>query len=259
MSCVKEHHVFVTARNLVFEAGDRVRTWGRFVSDPTGDWLDLARVDDLVFKPPGWKSDRSIRLLGADAGAVPTDFAANRVPGCISVVGTWRDENIEVEAQLPEIIPDWEPRPDWTEPPCPPPSGGWAHGGAVGDLHFHIGELESSGAMVTRVIFRPSTDQEVLVVAAADIEAVTRQLSPKLPNQLCVVPSRFTRDQLKDVLDVLHAHRRKWRVETFGRSADEQAQPFTTAAPLRVTAEMAEWADSLPEGLLRLHPALNPA
>jgi hypothetical protein len=37
------------------------------VPDPAGDWLDLARIDDLLPKPPGWKSDRSIRLLGADA------------------------------------------------------------------------------------------------------------------------------------------------------------------------------------------------
>jgi hypothetical protein len=41
--------------------------------------------------------------------------------------------------------------------------------------------------------------------------------------------------------------------------ADEQAQPFTTAEPLRVTAEMAEWADTLPDRLLRLYPAISPA
>jgi hypothetical protein len=249
----------VTARELVFEAGDRVRTWGRFVADPRDDWLDLARIDDLLFKPPGWKSDWSIRLLGVNVEAVRADSAANRAPGFVSVVGAWRDESIEVEAQSPEI-PDREPSPDWTEPPCPPPPGGWRHGVAVGNLHFHIGDLESSGAMVTRVIFRPSADQEVLVVAATDIDAVIRQLSPKLPNQLCVVPSRFTRDQLDDVGDVLHAHWREWRLESFSNGgADEQAQPFTTAEPLRVTAEMAEWADTLPDRLLRLHPAISPA
>jgi hypothetical protein len=183
------------------------------VADPGGDWLDLARIDDLLFKPPGWKADWSIRLLGVDVGAVRTDSAASRTPGFVSVVGTWRDESIEVEAQSPEI-PDREPSPDWTEPPCRPPPGGWRHGVAVGNLHFHIGDLESSGAMVTRVIFRPSADQEVLVVAATDIDAVIRQLSPKLPNQLCVVPSRFTRDQLNDVGDVLHAHWREWRLES---------------------------------------------
>ncbi len=87
----------MAARDLVFEAGDRVRTWGQYVAGPDGDWLDLARVHALISKPPGWKSDRSIRLIGADAEAIPTDWAPNRVPAYISVVGTWRDESIEVE------------------------------------------------------------------------------------------------------------------------------------------------------------------
>jgi hypothetical protein len=249
----------MAARDLVFGVGDQVCAWGRFVTDPDGDWLDFARIDNLLFKPPGWKSDRSIRLIGADAEAVPTGFAANHVPGHISVVGTWRDENIEVTAQWPEI-PDREPIPDWTDPPCPPPPGGWPYGVAVGNLQFHIGDLESSGAIVTRVLFRPSPAQVVLVIAATDIDAVTRQLAPHLPNQLCVVPSRFTRDQLNEVRDVLIAHWQDWRLESFSTGgADEHAQPFTTAEPFRVTAELTDWADTLPDGLLRLLPAIRPA
>ena len=96
------------------------------------------------------------------------------------------------------------------------------------------------------------------VVAATDVDAVTRQLSPHLPNQLCVVPSRFTRAQLDEVRDVLRAHWRQWRLESFGTGPDAQAQPFIRAELFRVTAEMAEWADTLPAGLLRLHPALTP-
>ncbi len=89
---------------------------------------------------------------------------------------------------------------------------------------------------------------------------MTQQLSAKLPNQLCVVPSRFTRAQLDEVHGVVRAHWRDWRLESFGiGGADEQAQPLTTAEPFRVTAEMADWADTLPEGLLRLDPTLGPA
>ena len=54
------------------------------------------------------------------------------------------------------------------------------------------------------------------------------------------------------------AHWRQWRLESFGTGADAQAQPFIRAELFRVTAEMAEWADTLPAGLLRLHPALTP-
>jgi hypothetical protein len=245
----------MAARDLVFEAGHRVRAWGRYVAAPDGDWLDLARVHDLTFQPPGWKSHRSIRLIGVDVEAMPTDGALNRVPACISVVGTWRDESIEVEEQSQDI-PAQEPSADRTDPPCPPPPGGWRHDILAFDLDY--GDLES-GAMVTRVVFRPSADREVLVVAASDVDAVTRQLSSQLPNQLCVVPSRFTRVQLDEVRDVLLAHWREWRLEFFGTSSDLQAQPSITAAPLWVTTEMAEWAGTLPEGLLRLDPALSPA
>jgi hypothetical protein len=245
----------MAARDLVFAAGDRVRTWGRYVARPDGDWLDLARIHTPISRPAGWKSDRSIRLIWVDTEAVLTDWAANRVPGYVSVVGTWRDESIEVEEQSSEL-PAREPSAARTDPPCPPPPGGWRRDALPWDPD--LGDLRSSEVIVHPVVFRPSADQEVLVIAATDVDAVTRQLSKYLPDQLCVVPSRFTRAQLDEVRDVLRA-RRDWRLESFGTGSDAQAQPFITAELFRVTAEIAEWADSLPEGLLRLRPALSPA
>ncbi|MEV5960985.1 hypothetical protein AB0L70_04430 [Kribbella sp. NPDC051952] len=223
-----------------------------------GDWLDLARVHSLISEPPGWKSDRSIRLIWADADAVPTDWASNGVPGHVSVVGIWRDESIDVEERSPDR-PAREPRAHRKNPPCPPPRGGWRRGVEAWNLDFDTSDLESSGVIVHQAIFRPSADQEVLVVAATDVDAVTRQMAPHFPDQLCVVPSRFTRGQLEDVRDVLHARWREWRVESFGTGSDAQAQPFITAQLFRVTAEIADWADTLPEGLLRISSALTPA
>jgi hypothetical protein len=278
-SVISGHHGCMAARDLVFQPGDRVRTSGRFVSGPDGDWLDLQRVHALTIKPPGWKSDLSIRLIGADAAAVPSEFGPNQVPGHITVVGRWHapapggqvrlgDESIEVETQTPQGPPP-RPRADRTHPPCPPPPGGWPQNvvwyegwphSAVSDLDLDIRDMESSGAMVHRAIFRPSEDQEVLVVAATDVEAVTRRLSPSLPNQLCVVRSRFTRAQLDEIGDVLHDHFQEWRLESFGTgNSDPQGQPFATAEPVRVTPELAAWADSLPEGLLLLDPTITPA
>jgi len=254
----KEEHVFMGARDLVFDVGDRVRTCGRFVTGPDGDWLDVARVHDLTFKPSGWKSHLSIRLIGADVEAAFADAATNRAPGFVSVVGTWRGDIIEVEEQSTDI-PALEPLARWTDPPCPPPRGGWRRDVVTFELDFDLGDLQASGAIVDQVIFRPSPDQEVLVVAAGDVDQVIRRLSPKLPDQLCVVPSRFTRAQIDELYDVLHAHWQAWRLESFGTGADAQAQPFVMVEPFRVTAEMAEWADTLPSGLLRLRPAISPA
>jgi len=36
-------------------------------------------------------------------------------------------------------------------------------------------------------------------------------------------------------------------------------EPFITAQLFRVTADIADWGDTLPEGLLRFRPALSPA
>lgn len=164
----------MAARDLVFQSGDRVRTFGRFVSGPDGDWLDLQRVHDLLIHPPGWKSELSIRLIGADAAAVPSMVRPDQVPGHITVVGRWHvpvsagqvrlaDGSIEVETQIPER-PRPRPRANRTHPPCPPPPGGWPHNvvwydgwphSPVSDLRLDIRDLESSGAMVHRTIFGP--------------------------------------------------------------------------------------------------------
>lgn len=241
---------------MVFEEGDRVRTVGRFVPGADGDWLDLARVRTPISRPPGWKSYRSIRLIGTDAEAA--DWSPNRVWNSVSVVGIWGDESIEVE-ELSSELPAPDPYVPRTDPPCPPPPGGWRRDEPAWNTAFDTGDLVSSGTIVHQAIFRPSANQEVLVVAAADVDEVTRQMSPHFPDQLCVVPSRFSRAQLDEVRDVLHARWREWRVETFGTGSDLQAQPFITARLFRITPEIADWSDRLPEGLLRLDPALSPA
>lgn len=248
----------MAARDLVFGVGDHVRTWGRLVVNPAGNWLDLARVDNLMVKPPGWTSEWSLRLIGADTEQVRTDFGPNRSLRSVSVLGTWRGEYIEVEQQSLDIPP--ERTPEWMDPPCPPPAGGWPRSANQENPEIDVGDLKASGVIVTRVAFRPSVDQVVIVIAATDVDTVTRRLASQLPNRLCVVPSRFTRDQLTEVGDVLSAHARDWRLERFsGGGIDEHGQPFASAWPFRVTRDMAEWAGTLPEGLLRLFPAIRPA
>jgi hypothetical protein len=64
------------------------------------------------------------------------------------------------------------------------------NGRQVDNLDFDLGDLEDTGAAVTTVIFRPSADQAVLVVAATDIATVEARLRPQLPDRLCVLPSR---------------------------------------------------------------------
>lgn len=241
--------------DLVFGRGDRVSAWGRFVAAEDSGWLDVARVDNLMVKPPDWRSDRSVRLIGADADMVPTGSGSSTVAGCIRVIGIWRGDAIDVESQSSEA-PSRPSSPRWEQPPCAPPRDGWPHGKQDERLRPQFGDLESSGAVVATVQFRPSRDQVVLAVAATDVDTAIRRLAPQLPNRLYVVRSHFSRDQLDQVGRALTAHADQWRLEVWGSEIDAQAQPFTHAKLFRVTPDLADWADTLPGGLLRLEPSL---
>ena len=49
-----------------------------------------------------------------------------------------------------------------------------------------------------------------------------------------------------------------WALDTWGQAPDESAQPFIEVRLLRVTRDLADWAGTLPEGLLNLVPSLTP-
>jgi hypothetical protein len=126
------------------------------------------------------------------------------------------------------------------------------------NLEFDLGDLEDTGAAVTTVIFRPSDDQAVLVVAAADIPAAEALLRPQLSDRLCIVPSRWTREQLDAVQEQLTVMWDRWGIYGFGTLCDEQAQASITVALLRVTDDIADWAAGEPDGLIALEPCLAP-
>jgi hypothetical protein len=229
------------------------------IVDADGEWLDLAVVDMLVWPGPARRSSRSVRLIGADLDAVPTSFGPDgSVPGKATITGIWLGDAIEVRSQSAAGRP-LPAAPQWTVPPCPPPAGGWPRATPYGSLEFDLGDLTATGAAVTVTTFRPSAEQTVLVVAAGDIDAVTAVLLPQLPGQLCVVPSRWTRAQL----DAVRAHfdRRggDLALDIWGERTDERGQSSVEVQLLRVTARLADWADTLPEGLLTLVPSLTPA
>ncbi len=245
---------------MVFDVGDQVTGWGRMVADEDGQWLDLARVTFLpLFDPPRPvpRSHRSIRLIGADFDAVPTQFGPHHAtPDHATITGMWLGDAIQVRSQSP-TGPAPRPVPDWTTPPCPPPPGGWPPGETDANLDFDGGDLD--GVAVSVVIFRPSPRQAVLVVAASDVDTAKTVLEPQLPNQLCVVPSRWTRPQLDAVEAHLDLHAEDWSLHSWGPAADANGQPYVEAELVRTTAEIAEWAASLPAGLLTLVPSLAPA
>lgn len=244
------------AARLVFADGDRVTGSGRIVEDHDGVWLDLARfIPAIGLAHPLPRSRLSVRLERADLVAVPAEAGA---PGRrATVVGTWVGAAIQVETFGP-FRPDDPDRPSWTVPPCPAPKEGWPGTGRIEAPPAVAHDLLDSGAAVSLVIFRPSAEQTVIVVAATDAAQAERVLRPQLGARLCVVPSRWTRRQLDEVQRWFRDRGRESGVETVGEYVDEQAQASVQVRLLRVTAEVVRWADGLPDGLLRLEQALRP-
>jgi hypothetical protein len=247
------------ARSLVFGVQDRIHGWGRLVRTGSGDWFEPPIPVDL-----GWTG----RLREPSRYAIPVDGADfddvelrreidDVLEGHTRIHGRWSGDRISIGRQTgdrPELD-----MPRWSEPPCPPPAGGWPRGtDEYGHLDFDGGDLEETGAAVSVVLFRPGPLQLVLVVAANDVAAVEAHLRPQLANRLCVVASRWTRAQLDEVQGHLGERWERWGVYTTGRTCDEQAQATVTAELVRVTDEIARWADPLPAGLLTLRPCLVP-
>ena len=92
-----------------------------------------------------------------------------------------------------------------------------------------------------------------------DAPAVVKQLAPQLPDQLCVIGSRWSRADIDSLCGHLEQRAEHWAVESINESCDERAQATITVKLLRVTREIADWADSQLDGLTNLTPALRPA
>ena len=127
------------------------------------------------------------------------------------------------------------------------------------ELSYDLGDLAGTGAAVAVTVFHPGMSQAVLVVAAADLAVVEARLRPQLGKSLCVVPRRWTQDQLDAVRDHLHQRWRHWNLYELGPQHAEDGQAHITARLVRVLPETAVWAASLHAGIVALEPWLTPA
>ena len=247
--------------DLVVRSGDLVTGWGELRETADGVWFDPGGWHNLMFTEQPMSRD-AVRLTGADVSAVATEFGPDgRIPGWATITGVWWGDAIEVRHQSPHR-PSPARQGVWTRPPCPAPAGGWPtgrDGDETGNLTFDLGDLQDTGAAVSVVIFRPGPGQTVLVVAASDPAAVESRLRPQLGSRLCVVRSRWSKDQLQQASAALQQHIHEWTIRSVGHGAAEDGQASVEAQVLRVRPELAEWAADLPEGLLRISPVLAPA
>ena len=252
---------------LVVREGDRVGASGRLVRNRDGDWFQpalpstlIADLERRVAAP--WRG--AVRVTGASFDHLADRFQRDgEVEGYAAITGIWSGDRLRAIRQTaPEGSPHRDPR--WEAPPCPAPAGGWPRldwsggtwGRGVGNLDFDLGDLEDSGAAVAVTTFRPGPDQAVLVVAAADPDAVEAQLRPQLGDLLCVIASRWTTAEL----DAVRAHLRErwdqWNLYGLGPVNGDDGQARMTAQLTRVLPGIARWGASLPAGILTLQPWL---
>jgi hypothetical protein len=249
---------------LVVSEGDRAAATGRLVRNDLGDWFEPAM---WIAEPGGLERlvravwEGAVRVAGADFDAVAGRFEKDgSMEGWAAVTGTWSGDQLRVERQdLPVPSPAAHAR--WVTPPCPPPRGGWPATERRGDieLSYDLGDLADTGAAVAVTLFHPGKNQAVLVVAAADRAAVEAWLRPQLGTSLCVVSSRWTKDQLGSVRDHLRQRWQHWNLYQLGPQHAEDGQAHIAARLVRVLPEIAVWAASLPPGIVALEPWLTPA
>lgn len=249
---------------LVLRNGDGTTAWGRLVRNEQGDWFEpplavpAIRIGDHGVRPV-WSG--AVRVAAADFDDLHERIQRDgTVQGWATVTGTWSGDHLRVERQVPqgrELVR----LPDWTVPPCPPPSGGWPDvlGGGDSPLLYDIGDLRVTGALIALTLFRPAQNKAVLVVVAADQAAVEARLRPQLADCLCVVPSRWTRAELDNVSSHLHDRHDEWNAYQWGQSSTQAGQAYMTASLTRVLPAVGARAASLPDGLLVLEPWLLPS
>lgn len=254
---------------LVLAEGDGLSAWGRLVRDERGTWFEPPLPQPLILyaDPPvkrAWHG--AVAVSGADFGDVEDHRERGGVvEGWATLDGTWAAGRLTVNrqsAQRPARDADDDDFPDWAEPPCRPPADGWprwAKAERRDNLEFDIGDLRETGAAVAVTTFRPGRRQAVLVVAAADADAVEAGLRPHLGDRLCIVPSRWTRAELRAVHDQLSGSWDDWRLYGLAEINTGDGQARITANLTRVLPAIAAWAAPLPQDILTLRPWLAPA
>jgi hypothetical protein len=249
--------------DLVLREGDGLRASGRVVTDGETVWFEPPLAVPLVWRRPGNEpvpgpSGFGVPVLGVDLANLDDRRATSGVvEGWATLTGTWRRDHLMVERQESRGGRTDRAATRWRRPPCPPPPGGWPEGGTNENIHVPSDVLAT--IKITSVaVFRPSARQTVLVVAAEEPEHAETVLRPICGERLCVVRSRWTKEQLDNAGQRLRVEMRAWLIYGTGQSVSEDGQGVLTVTLTRVLPSFAQWADTMADGLLAVTPWLAP-
>ncbi|GIH16111.1 hypothetical protein [Rugosimonospora africana] len=249
--------------DLVLREGDGLRASGRVVADGETVWFEPPLPVPLLWRSPGSEpaprpSEFGVPVLGVDLANLDDRRATSGgVEGWVTLTGTWRRDRLLVERQEPGGGRTDRSAPQWRRPPCPPPQGGWPKGETNDNIRVATDVLATL-TITSLAVFRPSAHQAVLVVATDEPEHAEAVLRPICGDRLCIVRSRWTKEQLNDASERLRAEMRAWMIYGSGQSVSQDGQAVLTVKLTHVLPSFAQWADTLAEGLLSVTPWLVP-
>lgn len=284
------------ASDGVVRDGTRVVGTGRVVraADGTVQLCAGPEARALVGYPPGKEPPPAPcpRSIAVDLrGAYDLDLLRDRFEkaGAVegwatltgTLTGTYRQRTLVVERQEPPPAPDrgagWYTR---SEPPCDPPPGGWPRDPRllvpVGDPDEGDVNLTAEQPVLDRYraahpsrfvdvsLQRPFPDSAVLGVITPDEparRAVEAALRPTYGERLCVVVSRYTREQVAEADRALRPYMPEADALGIANASVRVAdglQREMHAEVVAVTPELQAIADRFPPGLVRLEPTLVP-
>lgn len=247
----------------VVRDGVLVRAAGRVLVIDGTTWFEppFPRAMPLIHPRPAPRAGRyALRAHGVDTERLARreDHPGGLIEGWTTLTATWRRGELHAHVQDPTLAPAREAS-RWTNPPCPPPPAGWpgpagGNSAAAANLSASPPRREEWAELtITQVTqFHPAPTQPVLVVAAEDPVRAERALRPVFGASLCVVTSRYRRQDIDAAQNRLRQElsARRWPMTSTGRSAGADGQPTVSAQFAWIDLEVAHWAATLPDGLL---------
>jgi hypothetical protein len=252
---------------LVLRAGTRTAATGRVVAYAGQVRFEPPLPVPAVGYAPG--SEPPPRPTGCGVavdGVDLSDLAYRRekdggIEGWAALTGTWSDERLVVSGQRAAgpggAGEHRRPFPRWDVPPGDPPQGGWPAGRSGGNPDpAPPGDIPGA---LSVTVFRPRAALPVLVVATTDPTGADELLRPMYGDGVQIVGSRWTPTEVQATRRGIDLFMDDGTAYTTGQTATEDGQVLITAEVVRVTPELADWARSVPDGLLDLAVWLSPS
>jgi hypothetical protein len=251
-------------RELMLSEGVDVEATGRVVAVAGSVWFEPPLPRRLIYYPPESRPAPTASRLGVVATGVDLDRLDARfekdgvVEGWAWLRGVWRSGTFQVGEQGP---PQWSANSatTWDEPPYPPPVDGWPHGPVDENLEIPA-ELTTDEAVLCYAMFRPSPSQVVLSVATTDPVRIATHLLPLFGQRLCIVNSRWTREQVDNARAAVQAEMAQWQAYQAGLGGvGNDGQVLLDVKVVQVLPGLADWINTVPDGLVQVQQWLSPS